>query len=385
MQCSAGGTQRRVALRSKARPRGCAPRHHADRLFLLRLDLEDRRLGLEAGPRRRERLEALVVAGAQQVRAHARVEGQVLVDLVAVALERELPDLLVERPLDRGIALEEVVPADAAEHLAAVPVRLDAVAQRPGLHVLVDQVEHLADVLVVADRLELLVGCVVVGLAQHPVVTGVAGQHRDVLRVEVGVHREDVVLEPAAALREADAVLVEQRLAEQLVRGQQPHERRPLERDVLAVALEHRAGDELALADDLADHDVGLVAQGAVVHALERALAEPVVVVDEVDVLAAGHLDAEVARLARPAGVGDVLHADVSCSAASASSRASVLVVDPSSTKMTSYSSGGSVGRAGTRCTRRCWGPGCRPGTMTLTFSTAHHATADRRVRRCRP
>ena len=77
------------------------------------------------------------------------------------------------------------------------------------------------------------------------------------------MHREDVVLEPAAAFGEADAVLVEQRLAEQLVRRQQPHERRPLERDVLAVALEHRARDELALADDLADHDVGVVAHRA--------------------------------------------------------------------------------------------------------------------------
>jgi hypothetical protein len=129
--------------------------------------------------------------------------------------------------------------------------------------------------------------------------------------VEVGVHGEHVVLEPPAALREADAVLLEQRLAEQLVGREQANQRRPLEGHVAAVALEHRARDELALADDLADHDVRLVALGAVVEAPQRVLAEPIVVVDEVDVLAAGHLEAEVARPAGPAGVGDVLDADV--------------------------------------------------------------------------
>ena len=312
---AAGGTHSQplaVALERQRPAVAPDPRLEDERhALLVGLELDQRRLRPQPGLEHGQRLQPLVVAGAQQPRADAGVEGQVLVDLVAEALEREPADLLVQRAPVRGIALHEIAPADAAEHLVAVPVRAHAVAQRARLHVLVDQVEHLADVAEVARGLELGVGRVLPLLPLHPVVTGVAGEDRDPLRVEVGVHREHVVLEPPAALGEADAVLVEQRLAEQLVRRQEAHQRRPLERDVAAVPLEHRARDELALADDLADHDVRLVALGAGHKPPQRVLAEPVVVVDEVDVLAAGHLDAEVARPAGPAGVGDVLDADV--------------------------------------------------------------------------
>jgi hypothetical protein len=135
-------------------------------------------------------------------------------------------------------------------------------------------------------------------------------------------------------------VLVDQRLAEQPVRRQQPDQRRPLEPDAGAVLEEQRRRDRLAVTD----HHVRLVALGDRVHAFEGVVLDPVVVVDEQHEIPARHVHADVARPAWPAGVGDVLDAHVSCSCsrASASSRAGVSSVEPSSTKIASYSPGAS-------------------------------------------
>ncbi len=186
-----------------------------------------------------------------------------------------------------------------------------AVAERAGLGVLADQVEHLADVAEVALRIEPLIRRVLAAVAQRPVVVGTIGQHRDAVRVEVGVDDEHVVLEAAAALGEADPVLEQQAAPEQLVRREQAEQPRPVEGDGVQALPEHLARHPLAVADDLADDDVGLVGERGRVQALDRVGLEPVVVVDEVDVLPAGHVDADVAGAARPARVGHVADADV--------------------------------------------------------------------------
>jgi hypothetical protein len=80
---------------------------------------------------------------------------------------------------------------------------------------------------------------------------------------------------------------------------------------VRAILGEERRRDRLAVADDLAEHDVGAVAHRHRVHPLERLAPDPVVVVDEEHELAAGDVDADVARAPRPARVGDVADADV--------------------------------------------------------------------------
>ena len=74
--------------------------------------------------------------------------------VLVVALERERADRVDELAVERVLAAGEAAPADAAEHLAAVPVREQAVAQRAGLGVLAHEVEHLADVAVVALGIE---------------------------------------------------------------------------------------------------------------------------------------------------------------------------------------------------------------------------------------
>ena len=142
-------------------------------------------------------------------------------------------------------------------------------------------------------------------------VTGVVGEHRDARLLEVRVHQEHVVLEPPPALGEAQVVRVEERAPEQLVRREQPDQRLPLEVDARAVAAEQVARHRLAVADDLADHDVGVVAHRHRVHPLQRLLAEVVVVVDVEHVVAARAIGAEVARATGPARVGDVLDMDV--------------------------------------------------------------------------
>ena len=118
-----------------------------------------------------------------------------------------------EPAVERLLAAGEGAPAGAAEHLAPVPVRQQRVPQLAGLGVLLDEVEHLADVAEVAVGLHAPVGRVARGVAQRPVVARAVGEHGDAGGVEVGVHHEVVVLEPAPALGEADPVLEQHRRA----------------------------------------------------------------------------------------------------------------------------------------------------------------------------
>ena len=111
--------------------------------------------------------------------------------------------------------------AEPPQHLHAVPVQVVAVADRPRLGAGVDDRQQLADRLGVRVGSRPAAGRVRAVRAQHPVVDRPRHEHADALGREEGRHDEEMVLEPLLALGEADAVLVEQRAAEQLVRGQE--------------------------------------------------------------------------------------------------------------------------------------------------------------------
>ncbi len=120
------------------------------------------------------------------------------------------------------------------------------------------------------------------------------------LRVEVRVDDKGVILEPAAALGKADAVLTQHRCPKELVRAEQPEGRGAvLHGEVLAAPSEDAARHLLPAPDDLSDHDVRLVLDCAGVEPLERFPAEPVVVVDEVHELALRRVEPDVARVGR--------------------------------------------------------------------------------------
>ena len=205
-----------------------------------------------------QRLERVVVARPQQPRARAQVEREERVDAVGEPLDRQLVHRRVQRAAARhvGVGVDLLHPV---EHLAAIPARVEAVAERAGLGVLVDDVEHLAHELEVRLRIEPPPRRVDVAVAQDPVVTGVVGEHRDARLAEVRAHHHHVVLQPPAPLREAEVVRVEEGAPPQLVRREEPDERLPGEVDAAAVAPEQVARHRLAVADDLADHDVGVV------------------------------------------------------------------------------------------------------------------------------
>jgi hypothetical protein len=136
----------------------------------------------------------------------------------------------------------------------------------------------------------------------------VRDEHADALGSEEGGHREEVVLEPLLALREAQAVLLQQRAAEQLVRRQEP-ERRVGRAQAVAVDEAQVRRASAAVPDDLADHDVGAVLGGGGVQALERVWIQPVVVVGEEDELAPRRVEADVAGPPGPARVRNVQRA----------------------------------------------------------------------------
>ena len=145
-----------------------------------------------------------------------------------------------------------------------------------------------------------------VPLASGPVVVGVVGVEGDALGGEVGLQVEQVVLEADPALGEANAVLLQQGPAIQLVRGEQAEDGVAAELRVGDGAAEHEPPDAAADTDLPGDDHVAAVALGEVADPLEPLLGEVVVVVDEGDELAPGEVEADVARGARPARVGDV-------------------------------------------------------------------------------
>ena len=151
-----------------------------------------------------------------------------------------------------------------------------------------------------------------------------------------------MVLQAALALRKADAVLVEELAPEHLVAGHALDQGRRGEGHPLAGPCSNSVmGVFRPWPHDLADHDVGVVAPTHRVHPLERLGAEAVVGVDEVDVLPARGVDPEVAGRPGQPELAMWMTRTFPCASASASKRAAVSSVEPSSTRITSYWSAG--------------------------------------------
>ena len=128
--------QEPVAVAREAQPVELGAQAHLgdrSRLHAGRADLRAQR-GLGVG----ERLEGVEVARAQQPRARAQVEREERVDALGEARDGDLVHRLVEPAPDRQVRVR-VDLLDAVEHLAAVPARVQPVAERPGLGVRVDR------------------------------------------------------------------------------------------------------------------------------------------------------------------------------------------------------------------------------------------------------
>ena len=189
---------------------------------------------------------------------------------------------------------------DEAEDLRAVPPRQQLVALRPGLGAFLDEIEHLFEERVVEVGVDSRGAVLPVGV-EHPVVAGVVGEHRDGRRREVRGHQERVVLEPPRTLGEADPRVEQELPAEHLVRREQAPQRTPGEVDLRPVLGEQRRRQRAAADSHLASDDhVGAVLAAVVRHPLERLGPEEVVVVNEVDVVAAREVETDVAWLSGP-------------------------------------------------------------------------------------
>ncbi len=265
------------------------------------LDLAGGRLRLEGGLPLGEVDEVVVAVGRGEGGYDAQARAETGRDTGAEALGHDTADLLEEFTAVVVGGLEETAAAEALHHLDAQPAPEDLVAGRTGLGVLLDDVEGLAQVLEVADGVEALEAGVRGVLALDVVVADVVAEHGDVVRGEVGLRHEDVVLKTPTAFREPQVDAVEEGAAEHLVRGEAVHQRRGRDRRVRVVLAEQLHGHGAALAGHLADDDVGAVGHAVVVHPLQGLVAEVVVVVDEHDELALGRGDADVPGLARPA------------------------------------------------------------------------------------
>jgi hypothetical protein len=147
-------------------------------------------------------------------------------------------------------------------------------------------------------------------VAALPYVAGVVAEDGDRFGAQVGADHEELVLQAHRSLGEGDPLAEEEVAAEHLVRGEALEEGRVLDRAALHIASEDVAG-ALHGADDLAQHDVGAVADGHAVEVFEGLGGQLVVLVDELDVLAAGQPDPDIAGFAGPAGVLLVDHAYV--------------------------------------------------------------------------
>lgn len=196
---------------------------------------------------------------------------------------------------------QQTLAAKALDHLVAQPAAEHVVAERAGLRVLLDDVEGFPEVVVVADRVEALETGVRGVLTLDVVVAQVVAENRDVGGPKVRLDHEDVVLQTPTALAEADALALQEFLAEHLVRREAGHERGAGDVGARMVHAEELHRHRTALAGHLADDDVGLVLDAVVVHALQRLVTQPVVVVHVHDELALGRGGADIAGLARPA------------------------------------------------------------------------------------
>lgn len=151
--------------------------------------------GLDPGLPLGERPDVLVAVGEDQPGDDLLGEAETGDDTRSEALGDHLVDLGVQL---LGVVLgelEQPLAAQPLDHLVAQPAAEQLVAQRAGLGQRLDDVEGLAQVSEVADRVEALevgVGAVVTG---DVVVAQVVAEDGDVLRAQVGLDDEDVVLE----------------------------------------------------------------------------------------------------------------------------------------------------------------------------------------------
>ncbi len=206
---------------------------------------------------------------------------------------------------------QELRPGEPVEHVLAHEAQQQGVASRAGSGVALDDGEHLAEEAVVVGGVHQIGAAVPPVLPLVEVVAHGIGEHGDGGRREVGLEDEDVVLEPAPALREAQPVRREEGSAEELVGSEGADDRRIPERDAVPGPGEELMRRAAPVARHPADDHVRSVPAREVVEPLQRLRAERVVVVGEEHVLAASGRDPDVARLARPARVRLVDHPDV--------------------------------------------------------------------------
>ena len=177
------------------------------------------------------------------------------------------------------------------------------VTELPGFGRVDDGVDDLTQIGVVTGWLDarrtgvLAVGPLLVEVA------GIVADDRDRLRGEVGLGHEQLVFEPTLAFGIAEVVLVQELTPEHLVRRDALDEWRVLRGAALDGPAEDVVRDAAKVAGHLAEHNVRVVACPDGVHPLEGLGAELVVLVEELHVLAERLVHADVARLARPAGV----------------------------------------------------------------------------------
>ena len=214
------------------------------------------------------------------------------------------------RPRGRRLG-GEVEVTDPAQDLHPHEAQEERVPKLAGRRVREDHIRHLAGVRVVAVPICRGTACVLaVGASKVPV-AHVVREDGDHLRPEVGLHDEQLVLQPSPTLREPQVVLAQERRPEHLVGRQAVDEGGVLDRAGLDVRAEQAEGNEAEVARLLADHDVGAVAIGHRHLARERFWCEGVVLIEKLHVLPARDVDADVAGPARPTRVGRVDDADV--------------------------------------------------------------------------
>lgn len=204
-----------------------------------------------------------------------------------------------------GVVQEDRL-AEVLHQVGAPEAAQPGVAYGSGPGLCEQRVEDLAQIAGVAGRVELRGGGVAAVLALQVEVAGVVADDRHRAGPEDGGHHEQQVLADVMAHGEKDPLLTQVSRAVHLVDREAVVQGRALVRDRLAVALHQavRGAPQPVRDGHLADDDVRAVAPAHRVHPLQRLGTHAVVVVDELDVLAAGRFDGDIARMAGPAGVG---------------------------------------------------------------------------------
>lgn len=181
---------------------------------------------------------------------------------------------------------------EPAQHRGAEPVRVHPVPLASLGDLSVDDVEQFAQLggphVGVGGRLGLLLD----------VAADLVGQNGDDLGPQVGADHERLLCQASAGVREVQRLGVQERPAEELVRREQRQQ--PILEDVgaLAVGVEDR-GRGCLVVDQPPDEDVGLGLDGALVHLLQGGPFQAVRLPHQVDVLAPGDHQRDVAAAHR--------------------------------------------------------------------------------------